>query len=166
MNRRDLLKKLGTVTGELLREKGYISYPDVFMALGYLDPKDFESWRFRRVPYLEKVVRVNLARISFIMKTVRRNSMNGKLKPSHTGYMAWGKGPKVHLRFSRSRIPAIEELWSTHFVRPKAASPTGIAPGDTADSPDQRLPAASPEAEPPNPEPYQRARVQSSEEVT
>lgn|GEM_PF-591859 len=125
MKKRDLLRKLSTVTGRLLRDKGYISYPDVFQDLGYLDQNDYESWRFRRVPYLEKVVQVNLSRISFIMKTVRRNSLNGKLKPSHTGYVSWGKGRKVRLRFTRRGVPAIEELWATHFVRTKIMSPKG-----------------------------------------
>ncbi|MCU0610707.1 MAG: hypothetical protein MUE60_02830 [Candidatus Eisenbacteria bacterium] len=164
MNRQDLVRKLSTVTSTLLHEKGYLSYPDVFMGLGYLEQKDYESWRFRGVPYLEKMIHVNLSRISFIMKTIRKNSINGKLKPSHSGYMSWGKGPKVHLRFSRSRTPAIEELWSTHFVRPKAASPTGIAPSETSEAPEQRLPAAPPEAEPQNPEPSPLEQLHSRRE--
>lgn len=67
MNRRELEKKLETVSSELLRKKGYISYSDLFIALGYLELKDYEGWRFRRIPYLERVIRTNLSRISFIM---------------------------------------------------------------------------------------------------
>ena len=54
MNRRDLTRNLGRITSELLREKGYISFVDVFTKLEYLNNEDIENWRRRRVPYLEK----------------------------------------------------------------------------------------------------------------
>jgi len=91
MNRKQLQSKLSTVTSELLKEKGYISYVDVFMKLGYLDPKDYENWRMKRVPYLERVIKINLGKINLIMKTARRNCLNGNLNPSWTGYKSWGK---------------------------------------------------------------------------
>ena len=121
MNRRDLQKKLGPVTEELLREKGYIAFVDVFMKLGYLEPKDYEAWRMKRVPYLEKVINVKLGKINFIMKTVRRNCRNGNLKESWTGYKSWGKGRKVWLQFSKSGEEAIEKTYATHFFKPNSA---------------------------------------------
>ena len=39
LNRKQLQSKLGEITSVLLTEKGYISFVDVFMKLGYLDPK-------------------------------------------------------------------------------------------------------------------------------
>lgn len=123
MNRQELEAKLGEVTSRLLKAKGYISYADLFMAMGRLTATDYEAWRHGRIPYLEKAVGLNLSQISFAMKTVRKNSLNGKLKPSWTAYMSWGKGPKRALRFSRSGERAIEELWATHFVRPKPPVP-------------------------------------------
>ena len=60
MNNKDLLSKLGTVTSKLLKDKGYISFVDIFMELGYLNLKDYESWRMKRIPYLEKVIKINL----------------------------------------------------------------------------------------------------------
>ena len=119
MNRQQLSSRISTVTSELLQEKGYISFVDVFMELGYLDPKDFENWRFRRVPCLERVIKVNLSKINFIMKTVRRTSLNGNLKPSWTGYTSWGKGRKIPLRFSKSGDDNIERAYATHFVTSK-----------------------------------------------
>ena len=86
MNRRDLTRKLSGITSELLKEKGYISFVDVFTKLGYLTGEDIENWRRRRVPYLERVIKISLGKINFIMKTVRRNSTNGGLKPSWTAY--------------------------------------------------------------------------------
>ena len=57
MKRTELSKKLSPITSQLLKEKGYISFVDVFIKLGYLDPKDAERWRLKQVPYLEKVIR-------------------------------------------------------------------------------------------------------------
>jgi hypothetical protein len=133
LNQRQLQEKLGTVTSELLNEKGYISFIDVFVRLGYLSQADYENWRFKRLPYLEKVITVNLGRINFIMKTVRRSSLNGKLKASWTAYKSWGKGKKENLRFSKSGDPNIEEAYATHFLRPKGlAQPIAQANGETA----------------------------------
>lgn len=119
MNRQQLQSRLSTVTSELLHEKGYISFVDVFMKLGYLDAKDYESWRRKRVPCLERVITVNLSKINFIMRTVRQNSLKGKLTPSRTAYKSWGKGTKILLRFSKSGEEPIEQTYATHFVKPK-----------------------------------------------
>ena len=117
MNRKELLKKLSPVTSELLQEKGYISFVDIFIKLSYLDNKDYERWRMKKIPYLEKVIKVNLGKINFIMKTVQKNSLNGKLKPSWTGYKSWGKKNKIDLRFSKTGEKNIERLYATHFVK-------------------------------------------------
>ncbi len=119
MNRKDLHKKLSNVTNELIREKGYISFVDVFIKLGYLDVKDYELWRMKKIPYLEKVIKINLGKINFIMKSIRKNSINGKLKQSWTGYKSWGKGNKIFLRFSKSGEENIEKLYATQFVKQK-----------------------------------------------
>jgi hypothetical protein len=81
-NRQDLERALSTITSELLKEKGYLCFVDVFIKLGYLSKSDYENWQFKRVSPLERVLSLNLSRINFIMKTVRRNSVNGHLKPS------------------------------------------------------------------------------------
>jgi hypothetical protein len=117
--RQALESALSTATAELLVEKGYICFVDVFMKLGYLSRADYENWRFGRVPCLERVLTLNLSAINFIMKTVRRNSLNGHLKPSLTVYKSWGKRKKTLLRFSKSGDGAIETAYATHFVKPK-----------------------------------------------
>ena len=118
MNRLELNTKIGSVSGQLYRDKGYISLVDVFIGLGYLSQKDYEAWRNKKVPYLEKVIGTNLSKISFICKTVINNSRNGKLKESYTAYKSWGKGPKIDLPFSKYGKPEIEKSYSTHFVNP------------------------------------------------
>ena len=123
-NRRDLERALSPITSELLKEKGYLCFVDIFMRLRCLSQSDYENWRMKRVPYLERVLSVNLSRLNFVMKTVRRNSLNGHLKPSMTVYKSWGKGRKVLLQFSKSGDPTLETAYATHFVRSQ--------PGDTA----------------------------------
>src|SRR6266571_6763175 len=118
-NRRDLERALSPITSELLKEKGYLCFVDIFMKLGYLSQVDYENWRLKRVPYLERVLTLHLPTIHFVMQTVRRNSLNGHLKPSMTVYTSWGKGKKGLLQFSKSGDPSIEAAYATHFVRPQ-----------------------------------------------
>ena len=122
MNKRDLEKKLSPITSQLLREKGYICLIDVFTDLEYLTKKDVESWRMKRIPYLEKSIKVNLGKISFVCKKVRENCRNGGLRESHSAYKSWGKGAKVSLQFSKSGAKNIEALYSTHWLKPKPSA--------------------------------------------
>ena len=117
MNREDLNKKMSFLTSQLLSEKGYICMIDVFIGLGFLSQKDLESWRMKRIPYLERCIQVNLGKVSYIVKTVRRNCMNGKLRESYTAYKSWGKGKKKTLRFSKSGDKNIEKAYSTHYLK-------------------------------------------------
>lgn len=120
MNRRELTKRLGPVTTMLLEEKGYIAPIDVFVKLGYLSDADVESWRMKKVPYLEKRIGVNLNKISFILGTMAKNCRRGGLKPSRTVYKSWGKGPKRKLQFSKSGLPQLEDTYSTHYIKPSS----------------------------------------------
>jgi hypothetical protein len=120
-NRQQLQTQLSRITSVLLHEKGYICFVDIFMQLGYLSQSDYEHWRFRRIPYLERVMTLNLGQINFIMKTVRQNSLHGKLLPRVTVYQSGGQGKKSLLRFSKSGAPHIEEAYATHFVTPQAS---------------------------------------------
>jgi hypothetical protein len=129
MNRTEIESKLSVVTSELLKAKGFISPVEVFIRMGCLDAKDYDSWRHGRVPYLESVINGSLNQITFIMKTLRRNSINGGLKPSWTAYRSWGKGGGRELRFSKSRTPSIEQAYSTHFVKKQTSDTVGEIPG-------------------------------------
>jgi len=117
MNRQELEKKLSSFTSELLNEKGYIALVDVFIRLGYLTDKDLDAWRMKRIPYLERAIKVNLGKISFILKTVQGNCIKGKLRESYTSYKSWGKGKKVTLQFSKSGKANIEKIYTTHFLK-------------------------------------------------
>jgi len=89
------------------------------MEMGKLSGKDYENWRFQRVPYLEKVITINLSKINLILRTIQKNAQNGGLKASKTVYTSWGKKSRTLLRFSKSGAPHLEQTYSTHFVKRK-----------------------------------------------
>ena len=117
MNKLDLKHKVHTSASNILKEKIYISPVDMLMKIGVLSAKDYENWRFGRVPYLEKVCKINLNNLSLIMKELKTYSLQNHLKPSFTTYNQWGvKGKKTLLRFSKSGESSIEKVYATHFV--------------------------------------------------
>ena len=119
MNRAELVSSMNRASSELLRQKGFISFVDVLIHMGKLTKEDYESWRMRRIPYLERAIRLNLSQLSHLLRSLRQNAVKGRLKPSKTAYMSWGKGRKQPLRFSKTGHPWIEECYATHFVTRK-----------------------------------------------
>jgi len=127
MNRHELVASMNQATTELLREKGFVSFVDVLIRMGKLTKEDHDDWRTRRIPYLERAIRLNLNQLSHLLRTLRQNAVKGKLKPSKTAYVSWGKGPKQPLRFSKTGHPGVEEAYATHFVK-RDRSPDGGPP--------------------------------------
>ena len=70
LNRNDLIKKMNEASSVVLREKGYISFVDVLIWMDKLGKEDYEAWRFRQVPCLERVIKVNLLRINVMRQTL------------------------------------------------------------------------------------------------
>jgi hypothetical protein len=117
VNRAELVASMNRASTELLREKGFISFVDVLIHMGKLTKEDHESWRMRRIPYLERAIRLNLSQLNHLRRTLRQNAVKGRLQPRKTAYASWGRGPKQPLRFSKSGHPGIEEAYATHFVK-------------------------------------------------
>ena len=116
MNNKELEKKTTAILNSLIYEKGYICSVDVLLRLEYLTQKDYEDWRFGRVPYLEKVCKVNLKKLSLTNRIIRKFAEQRQLKNSWTGYNQWGTKNKKILVFSKSGDPNIEKLYATHFI--------------------------------------------------
>jgi hypothetical protein len=108
---------MNRASSELLREKGFISFVDVLIHMEKLTKEDHESWRMKRIPYLERAIKLNLSQLSHLLRILRQNAAKGRLQPRKTGYVSWGKGPKQPLRFSKSGHPRIEEAYATCFVK-------------------------------------------------
>jgi hypothetical protein len=117
-NAHAMLCELGRITSALLQEKGYIAPVDVFLRFGYLTQADYDRWRRGQIPALERVIQLNLTRITFLMQALRRQSLQGHLRPSPTVYTSWGSGPRRRLRFSVSGQAQIEAAYATHYLRP------------------------------------------------
>jgi hypothetical protein len=86
--------------------------------MNLLEPKRLEDWRRGRVPYLEKAIDANLTRLSRLLRILRFHTHDLRLVPSVTAYMRRGKGPKQHLRFTKTGDPKLEEAYARHFVWP------------------------------------------------
>ena len=117
MNRNELKKKVRVTAGSLLYEKGFISPVDLLIEIGYLTSESYEDWRRGRVPYLEKVCKVNLSKLSVIMKELKLYASEKDLKPSWTDYNKWGKGKEIRLQFSKSGDKYIEKAYTTHYLK-------------------------------------------------
>lgn len=118
----------------LLRRGSVVAPVDVLVSMGMLAPDRLEDWRFGRTPYLERVVRGNLRRLSRLLRILRFHAHDLNLVPTVTVYVRWGKGPRPRLRFTKTGDRRLEEAYSRHFVwpgkrpfhapkRPKADSP-------------------------------------------
>ncbi|WP_106498013.1 hypothetical protein [Lentibacillus sp. Marseille-P4043] len=120
MSKKNIEQRIRRHSIELIKEKGYISPVDLLLKMDRLTPKQVEDWRFKRISYLERVTVGNLANLNHALKTLKKFAEEQNLKPSITVYKSWGKGPKKHLRFSKSGNPFMEELYSTHYVQAKS----------------------------------------------
>ena len=114
----DMLREFGRITSALLQEKGSIAPVDVFLRFGSLTQADDDRWRRGQIPALERVIQLNLTRITFLMQALRRQSLQGHLRPRPTVYTSWGSGPRRRLRFSVSGQAQIEAAYATHSLRP------------------------------------------------
>lgn len=101
-----------------LTSKNFVTPIGVFISLGLLEQREIDQWRRGRIPYLEKVVKCNLAQASRILRILRLHAHDLNLKPSMTVYRRKTAGGKIPLRFSKSGESNIEEAYSRHFVKP------------------------------------------------
>ena len=100
-----------------LQSRNFVAPIEVFISMGLLERRDVENWRAGRTPYLEQVVRCNLAKAGRILRILRFHAHDLKLKPSMTVYKRKVAGGKIPLRFSKTGERNIEEAYSRHFVR-------------------------------------------------
>lgn len=120
-NQKRLKQRALQAAEEALFKQGYVSPIDVFLGMKSLQPKDAEDWRKGRIPYLEKIIQINLKKITSCMKWFRDWAKEKGLKPSPTAYLARTKGARMDLRFSVSGHPDIEQSYRIHYVSPSLA---------------------------------------------
>lgn len=126
-------KRIWSCAGQLVDEKGYVSPVDLLVKMERITQKQLEDWRFKRIPYLERVVVGNLSKMKFILDELCEFGKTAKLKSSQTVYVSWGKGPNQRLRFSKSGDPRIETMYSTHYVFIRTKAPVEEKEAKTKD---------------------------------
>lgn len=139
MNQQEILGKVHSSMYRQLQKDGVATPVQVLMDVGVLSAVDYESWRFGRVDYLERVCSANLHKLSYIMKEIRAYARKNNLKASWTFYKRWGhKGqkPSVRLRFSKSGDEAVEKGYATHYISPRLAQKQPDS-GDTRSVPSE-----------------------------
>lgn len=92
MNDKELINRIRAAFNKLLSEKNYVAMVDVLIEINVLSKKDYDAWRYGRISYLERVIRLNLRKINILMKELRKCAVENELKPSYTAYMRWGRG--------------------------------------------------------------------------
>jgi hypothetical protein len=123
MKRIELTKRMRAAADQVLQARGYISVVDVLLAMKRLSKENYERWRFRQVPHLEKVLPGSLNEHSYLCQQLHAYAREKlKLKANRAAYVSWGKGRRQPLRFGKYSNPRVEELFSTHYVSPALAS--------------------------------------------
>jgi hypothetical protein len=114
-------KRVAKAAEAALVKTGFVTPVDVLLGLGWLTPADVENWRRGRVPYLERVTKAGLGKLSTAMRALQRWARGRGLRPSQTDYRSWTR-PRTALRFSKSGNPHIEQAYRTHWVRPTGSA--------------------------------------------
>ncbi len=117
MNNKELIVSVNRCAYLLLKKYNYIAPVDLLIEMDVLEKKDYEEWRRGNIEYMEKVCKINLAKLSLAMKELRAFSRRNNLKPSWTFYKQWeNKGRKVKLMFSKCQKDDVEKNYATHYV--------------------------------------------------
>ena len=99
--------------------KGNVVTPiDVLLNMKLLAPGRLDDWRRGREPYLERVIELNLTRLSRLLRILRFHAHDLNLVPSVSVYLRSGKGARQRLRFTKSGDPKLEEAYARHFAWP------------------------------------------------
>lgn len=114
-------EKIKKIVPELIdkqmTDRGYATIEDTLMMIGWLEQKNYLAWRNGKVPYLEKVCRVNLSKLSFLHKEYRKYAREHDYRLSRTMYRSYKQ--KKPLRFSKYGRKEVEEGYAMHIVKPK-----------------------------------------------
>ena len=120
--------------GAELAGQNFVTPIGVLISMGLLEKQDIDHWRKGRIPYIEQVVKCNLAKAGRILRILRFHAHDLNLKPSIGVYMRKTAGEKIPLRFSKTGERHIEEAYSRHFVRVGKTTlvdaPSGDQPSD------------------------------------
>ncbi|MCA1779605.1 MAG: hypothetical protein LC637_09530 [Xanthomonadaceae bacterium] len=113
-----LYPKIVRAVASILEHEKVVVPVEVLVRMDLLDRDKLVDWRHGRVPYLERVIRGNLTRLSRLLRILGFHAHDLNLKPSWTDYRRWGKGQSQALRFTKTGEKKLEQAYATHFVWP------------------------------------------------
>jgi hypothetical protein len=119
MTDKELISNVHNSMYHQIQKSGFAAPVQVLMDMSILSKEDYEQWRFGKVDYLERVCRVNLSKLSAVMREIRSYGTKNQLKASWTFYKQWGQKNLTHakkLRFSKSGNEDIEKTYATHYI--------------------------------------------------
>jgi hypothetical protein len=115
-----LERKIAAVAASALSARQVVTPIEVLIGIGWLDTARVEDWRRGRVPYLERVVTANLAKLSTALRLLHAWARRNRLTPSETVYVTWTRD-RHRLRFTKTGDPNLERAYRTHWISPSLA---------------------------------------------
>jgi hypothetical protein len=116
-NRSKLERRVVEAAEDELARQHYVTAVDVLIGMGWLTSSSIDQWRQGRVDSLERVMAVNLHKISDAMSIFREWAVRQGLKPSETVYVSRTRD-RHRLQFSVSGEEGIERAYRTHWISP------------------------------------------------
>ncbi len=107
----DLEKRVKIAILACLKKDGRLTYPELFIQLGMLQPKLYAEWQRGRVPNLEKVITCNQANLGRIRTTVRRVAAEIGLTRN--------TGPRSKMKYSNGGIEVLEYEYRSVYASKK-----------------------------------------------
>lgn len=116
-NQARLARRIAVVADHALSTRQVVTPLEVLVGIGWLPAAQVEAWRRGRVPYLERVADVNLARLSTALRLLGDWARRRHLTPSETVYVAWTRD-RHRLCFTKTGNAHLERVWRTHWISP------------------------------------------------
>jgi hypothetical protein len=102
--------------GKILARSDVVTPPDIFIEMGNLTKKNYESWCKGQVPYLERVFEGSLSKANRILRIIGFHVHDLNMVSRQAVYHQWGKEKNRILRFSKSGDPTVEKAYSWHYT--------------------------------------------------
>lgn len=117
MAQRSLSSRVTAVASGILQREGFVTAPDLFIALGWLANAHVDSWRQGRLSSLETMLPVDTARALDALDLLRRWAEANGLTAEEVWPLSSARDHR-RLQYSRSGDSAVEQAWATSWLTP------------------------------------------------
>lgn len=95
MNNKEIIVKVHNSIYHQIKEESFATPVQVLMELHILSKEDYERWRNGKIDYLERICKINLSKLNFILHEIQSYGKQHGLKESVTFYKQWGRKGKA-----------------------------------------------------------------------